>query len=165
MGYLLVTKIELSTRFAQRLLQGSILCTIVFVRILFGVMYRVESQMLKFLNFADDSSLLRKNVARQRGSVEEQNQEFTTSQCNLIVDLVRQGTTFLVLNPENSLVFSRVFCLFSCRLCSNLFNESKFSMSLKIVVRFIEMFTSYSNFSMIIQANVKSSSTYGKDTT
>ena len=63
-GCLLVKVIELPTRFARRFLQGSMLCTIVFmrlfIRILCDVMYRVERQILKFSKFVDDSSLFNK---------------------------------------------------------------------------------------------------------
>ena len=51
-GYFLVKTIELPTRFARRLLQGSMLCKIVFVklfvRVLLDVVYRFERQIKVF---------------------------------------------------------------------------------------------------------------------
>ena len=41
----------------------------IILRILFGVMCRVKSQMLKFLNFVNDCLL--RNVVRQREIAEE----------------------------------------------------------------------------------------------
>ena len=54
-GYFLVKTIELPTRFARRLLQGSMLCKIVFVklfiRVLLDVVYRFERQIKVFRIF------------------------------------------------------------------------------------------------------------------
>ena len=51
-GYFLVKTIELPTCFARRLLQGSMLCKIVFVklfiRVLLDVVYRFERQIKVF---------------------------------------------------------------------------------------------------------------------
>ena len=57
-------KVLLLTHFAGTVLQGSILCTIVFarlfIRILFDFVYLVEHQILNFSEFFYDSSLLKK---------------------------------------------------------------------------------------------------------
>ena len=63
-GNLSVKMIELPVRFARRLLQGSILCTMViviflFIIILFDAMFQIQHQKLDFLSFVYHSSLLR----------------------------------------------------------------------------------------------------------
>ena len=63
-GNLLANTIELLTRFAQRLLQGNILCTMavvifLFMTILFYVIFQIYHQKLDALSFAYHSSLLR----------------------------------------------------------------------------------------------------------